>query len=41
MTENKILNNRLFVYLYFITGIIGIVLSYIHQHMMFNYKGRD
>lgn len=34
--------NQLFIYLYFITGIIiGIILSYIHEHMMFNYEGRD
>lgn len=33
--------NQLFMYIYFITGIIGIILSYIHEHMMFNYEGRD
>lgn len=33
--------NQLFIYLYFITGIIGIMLSYINQSMMSNYEGRD
>lgn len=31
--------NQLFMYIYFITGIIGIILSYIHQSMMSNYEG--